>query len=167
MAKIKYLNHVTLIVDDFEKACVFYEQELGLEPLPSFKFDYPAAFYKLNETQQIHLSEWPDQASFRGHVCLEVDDFNPFFYRMKELGAIDTSPWGRCRRLPDGSAQMFVRDPAQNLIEIVCRPDIPLDKAIEEDELFETHKNMYVSDREDKRGIQSESASLYHEKDKS
>ncbi len=163
MAHIKHINHVTLIVDDFEKACRFYEHELGLEPLPAFQFDYPTQFFKLNDRQQIHLSEWKDQPSFRGHICLEVDDFNPFFYRMKELGVIDTAPWGKCRRLPDGSSQMFIRDPAGNLLEIICPADVPVDEAIVNDELFETDKNMYVSDRSDGRGLQSGSASLYHE----
>ena len=162
MASIRHLHHVTLIVDDFEAACQFYEHELGLEPLPAFQFDYPTQFYKLNERQQIHLSQWEDQPSFRGHVCLEVDDFSPFFYRMKELDAIDIRPWGRCRRLPDGSMQMFVRDPSKNLIEIIARPDVPVDHAIFEDELVETHKNMYISDRNDARGDQSDSATLYH-----
>ena len=165
MAQIKHLNHITIIVDDFEKARHFYEKELGLEPLPSFQFDYPTMFYRINDRQQIHISEWKDQPSYRGHVCLEVDDFSPFFFRMKELGVIDTEPWGKCRRLPDGSMQMFIRDPAQNLLELICPADVPVDERIFEDELFETHKNMYVSDREDNRGVQSESASLYHDKD--
>ena len=167
MAALKHINHVTLIVDDFEKACAFYEHELGLEPLPAFEFDYPTQFYKLNERQQIHLSEWDDTPSFRGHICLEVDDFNPFFYRMKALNRIDIQPWGRVRRLPDGSMQMFVRDPSQNLLEFIAPPHVPIDDAIFEDELVETHKNMYISDRDDGRGQQSASATLYHENDSS
>jgi len=35
MPRATHINHVTLIVDDLAKAAAFYEQELGLEPLPA------------------------------------------------------------------------------------------------------------------------------------
>src|SRR4051812_25532676 len=162
MSTIRQINHVTLIVDDLEAARAFYEGQLGLEPLPSFNFDYPVQFYRLNHQQQLHLSEWPDQASFRGHVCLQVDDFSTLFQRMRALGAIDTAPWGRVRRLPDGSPQMFVRDPAGNLLEFTCPAGLPIDEAIFSDELAEAGANMYVSNRDDARGTGGESAPFYH-----
>jgi catechol 2,3-dioxygenase-like lactoylglutathione lyase family enzyme len=43
------INHVTLVVDDLDEACRFYEEEFGLEALPAFKFDYPAQFYRIND----------------------------------------------------------------------------------------------------------------------
>jgi lactoylglutathione lyase len=162
MSAIRQINHVTLIVDDLAAARAFYEGELGLEPLPSFNFDYPVQFYRLNQQQQLHLSEWQDQPSFRGHVCLQVEDFTALFQRMRALGAIDTAPWGRVRRLPDGSPQMFVRDPAGNLLEFSCPASLPVDEAIFSDELAEANANMYVSNRDDGRGERGESATLYH-----
>ena len=87
-----------MVVDNLEEACVFYEKYFQLEPLPAFKFDYPAQFYKINDEQQVHLTEWKDKPSHRGHVCIEVDEFNEVFWEMKKLGAIDTRPWGKVRR---------------------------------------------------------------------
>lgn len=162
MAQAIHINHVTLIVDDLEQAKRFYNQELGLEMLPAFKFDYPAQFFKINERQQLHISEWEDTASFRGHACLQVDDFTAMFYRMREIGAIDIRPWGRVRRLPDGAMQMFVRDPSGNLIEISCAPGTPIDEAIFRDELVEPEAGVFVSRRDDGRGTRSEDATLYH-----
>ena len=81
-----------------------------------FFFDYPTAFFKINEDQQLHLTEWEDVFSFRGHICLQVDDINAIYWRMKELGVIDIKPWGHVRQLPDGPIQMFVRDPSGNLL---------------------------------------------------
>jgi lactoylglutathione lyase len=161
--KVLQIQHVTMIVDNLERACSFYEHELGLEPLPTFNLDFPAQFYKLNERQQVHVTEWPDQPSFRGHMCLQVDDFTAIFRRMKELGVIDITPWGKVRRLPDGAMQMFVRDPAGNLIEISGAPGAPIDEAILSDELSQGD-GVYVSERGDGRGLRGAGATLYHER---
>lgn len=161
MARATYINHVTLVVDDLDAARRFYEQEFGLEPLPTFNLDFPAQFYKINETQQLHLTEWPDKPSFRGHLCLQVDDFTSVFWRMRELGAVDVTPWGRVRRLPDGAMQLFARDPSGNLLEISCRPEVVVDEAIFADELVEG-TGLFVSNRNDARGLRGEGATLYH-----
>ncbi len=160
MAKALKINHVTLIVDNLEKAGEFYKNELGLEALPAFRFDYPVMFFRFNDEQQLHLSEWDDRTSFRGHICVQVDDFNSIFFRMKALGVIDTAPWGKVRKLPDGAMQMFVRDPAGNLVEMSSAPGAEIDPRILEDELYE--EGLYVSGRNDFRGDRSDDATLYH-----
>jgi Lactoylglutathione lyase and related lyases len=162
MAKALKINHVTLIVDNLEKAGEFYQQELGLEPLPAFRFDYPVMFFRFNDQQQLHISEWEDRTSFRGHICVQVDDFSSIFFRMKELNAIDVNPWGKVRKLPDGAMQMFVRDPAGNLVEISSVPGAETDPRIFEDELYE--EGLYISNRNDFRGYKSDDATLYHNK---
>lgn len=162
MAKITKINHITLIVSKLEENAAFYENELGLEVIPAFVFDYPTAFFKINEEQQLHLSEWEDAQSFRGHVCLTIDDFNTFYWRAKDLNIIDIDPWGKVRQLPDGAMQLFVRDPSNNLLEISSPPDYDVDPAIFEDNLYQ--EGLYVSGRNDFRGYKSENATLYHGK---
>ena len=162
MAQALAINHVTLVVNDLEVARNFYRDEFGLEPLPAFGLDFPAQFFRINETQQLHITEWEDVSSFRAHVCFVVDDFSGIFHRMKALEAIDVRPWGRVRRLPDGAMQMFVRDPSGNLLEISCTPDTPIDPAIFEDELVDSEAGLYRSGREDQRGDRGDDASLYH-----
>ncbi|MEL7342790.1 MAG: VOC family protein [Bacteroidota bacterium] len=156
---IQDINHVTLIVDDLEKNASFYEHELGLEPIPAFVFDYPTAFFRINDSQQLHLSEWKDEMSFRGHVCFKVDNFSELFWRFKEQGIVDIKPWGHVRQLTDGAMQMFIRDPSGNLVEISSLGD-PVDEKIFEDELYK--EGLYVSGRNDFRGYKSENATLYH-----
>ncbi|MCB0629089.1 MAG: VOC family protein [Saprospiraceae bacterium] len=164
MPKLTKINHVTLIVDQLETAAEFYEHEMGLEVIPAFVFDYPTAFFKINEEEQLHLSEWEDAQSFRGHICLVVDDFNTFYWRMKELDIIDITPWGKVRQLPQGVMQMFIRDPSGNLLEISSPPEYKdkIDPAIFEDEFYQ--EGLYVSGRNDFRGYKSENAVLYHGK---
>ena len=165
MAKAVSINHVTLIVNNLEESAQFYENELGMEPIPSFIFDYPTAFFKINEKQQLHLSEWEDAQSFRGHVCLDVDDFDRLFFRFKELGIIDIKPWGNVRQMPDGAMQMFVRDPAGNLVELISHPTYQSDQRVFEDKLYKD--GIYVSGRNDFRGYKSDEATLYHEENAS
>lgn len=155
------INHVTLIVNELEPAAKFYEEEFGLEPVAAYVFDYPTAFFKFRNGQQLHLSEWKDEQSFRGHICIQIDDFNATFKRMKELGIIDVAPWGHVRQLPDGAMQMFVRDPSGNLVEITSRPENndKIDPAIFTDELYK--EGLYVSGRNDFRGYKAENATLY------
>jgi catechol 2,3-dioxygenase-like lactoylglutathione lyase family enzyme len=160
MAKITKINHVTVVVNQLEEAAEFYENVLGLEVIPAFVFDYPTAFFRINADQQLHLTEWEDMPSFRGHVCMTVEDFSSFFWEAKALGIIDIHPWGKVRRLPDGAMQMFVRDPSGNLIEISSPPDYVPDQAIFEDELYQD--GLYTSGRNDFRGYKSEKATLYH-----
>jgi catechol 2,3-dioxygenase-like lactoylglutathione lyase family enzyme len=160
MSKIAEINHVTLIVDKLEEAATFYEHEMGLTPIPAFVFDYPTAFFRITDTTQLHLSEWEDSRSFRGHLCVRVTDFSEMYWRMKEQGRIDTRPWGKVHRLPDGAMQMFIRDPAGNLIEISSFPSDEIDPAILQEDDFE--EGLYVSGRNDFRGYKAENATLYH-----
>lgn len=161
MAKATRINHAALVVDDLERAVEFYRDQLGLELLPAFDLDFPAQWFKIDEDQQLHLLEWEDTPSFRGHVCFQVDDFNAIFDRMKALDAIDVRPWGKVRRLPDGAMQMFVRDPAGNLVEITCAPDCPVDDRIFEDELSDAGQGLFKSGRDDRRGERGDGASLF------
>ena len=49
------IHHVTLIVDDAEKAAWFYGQILGLEEKPRPAFDFPGLFFRAGQGQEIHL----------------------------------------------------------------------------------------------------------------
>ena len=48
------IHHVTLLVDDEEKASHFYGQVLGLEQKPRPAFRFPGLFYRCGN-QEIHL----------------------------------------------------------------------------------------------------------------
>jgi catechol 2,3-dioxygenase-like lactoylglutathione lyase family enzyme len=151
---VQQIHHVTVIVNNLEEACSFYEEVLGLEPLPTINLDFPAQFYKVGERQQLHVTEWDDVGgrSFRGHVCFQIDDFMTVFKRAKALSAIDTAPWGKTRMLPDGAMQMFLRDPSGNLLEISCKPGTFVDPSVFTDSQVEPERGVYRSGRNDPRG---------------
>jgi catechol 2,3-dioxygenase-like lactoylglutathione lyase family enzyme len=113
------INHVSIPCRDLDESERFYREAFGLERIPSPVFRRPVRWLRLGE-HQLHLMETPEAHPLRGqHFGFDVDDFEAAFVRLRELGALDneshTVPiW----ELPDGSVQMYARDPAGNLIEI-------------------------------------------------
>ena len=49
------LNHVALHVADVKKSCEFYRGTLKLEPMERPAFDFPGAWFRLGEFQELHL----------------------------------------------------------------------------------------------------------------
>ena len=117
------LQHVTLIVADLRAATDFYTGHFGFREIEKQGLDYPGAFLRVNEYAELHLAQIPDvAASFRGHFCLRIDNFNEHFYRFQRLGLLDTEAWGKMRELADGAVQMYIRDPSGNLVELTSHP---------------------------------------------
>jgi catechol 2,3-dioxygenase-like lactoylglutathione lyase family enzyme len=117
------LNHVSVGARDLETSRRFYVEELGLVPLPTPVFDRPTLWLRAG-SGQVHLFERPDAPSVHGHFALEVAaaDFVATYRRMEELGALDSRTFGSAVfELPDGGLQLYVRDPAGNLVELDCR----------------------------------------------
>ncbi len=137
------LQHVNVNVDDLDRAVVFYRDVLGLALDATPDQGFRSQFFRLSGDQQIHMNELTDGHAFRGHFCLVVADFPSVFARAKSAGAIDVQPWGRIRRLPSGAMQMFVRDPARNLIEIASARDAVIPRSVLADELVEPHPGVY------------------------
>lgn len=137
------LHHVNVNVDDLPRNVAFYRDVLGL-PLESTPDQgFRSQFFRIGASQQIHMNEIADSHQFRGHFCLVVPDFVAVFRRAKAAGAIDLKPWGRVRRLPSGAMQMFVRDPAGNLIEVASARDAAIDPSLFADPLVEPKAGMY------------------------
>ncbi len=132
------IQHVNVMVDDLEAAIDFYSEVLGFELDETPNLGFPAQFFAVGGGQQIHVNELGDVHPERGHFCLRLDDFNGVFARALERGLFETETWGRARRLPTGTMQAFVRDPAGNLIELSCDADQPVDPSIFELDFFDS-----------------------------
>lgn len=126
------LNHVSVVALDLATSIGFYVDELGLEPLPTPDFGFPVIWLGAGE-RQVHLFERPGDPPSHAHFGLEIDDFMSVYRRMKELDALDHVTFGNAiYELPDGGVQMYVRDPAGNLVELdhpdassILRDDVP------------------------------------------
>ena|SRR5436190_17836744 len=113
------INHVSIPCRDLDESERFYREAFGLERIPAPDFRRPVRWLQLGENQ-LHLMEIPEQEPLPGqHFGFDVDDFEAAFVRLRDLGALDDEThvhplW----ELPDGSVQMYARDPAGNLIEV-------------------------------------------------
>jgi YD repeat-containing protein len=149
------INHVSVPCRDLDESERFYREAFGLGRLPAPDFRFPVRWLRLGE-QQLHLFQLPDEHPLPNqHFGLDVDDFEATFVRLRELGAFDSAAhrtplW----ELPDGSVQMYARDPAGNLIE-VNTPDV---SALDRDVVGEIPRRADdVPQSDEARG-----ATLYH-----
>jgi len=112
------INHVSVQAVDLDESARFYEQVFGMERIPTARFRGPVLWMRLGE-QQLHLFESGAEAPRFHHFALDVDDFEEVYRRVKELGLLDSATHGAAlREHPTGWVQMYIRDPAGNLVEI-------------------------------------------------
>jgi YD repeat-containing protein len=112
------INHVSVHATDLEASARFYEEVFGMERIPAPKFRHPVIWLRLGE-QQLHLFQRDAEAPAYHHLGLDVDDFEAVYRKARELGAFDPGSWySHIYEHPAGWVQMYIRDPAGNLVEI-------------------------------------------------
>jgi predicted enzyme related to lactoylglutathione lyase len=128
------INHVSVHARDLDESAMFYEQLFGMERIPTPTFAFPVVWLRLGR-QQLHLFIRSDaQPPQFHHVGLNVDDFDAVYWRAHEQRLRDGSAFfSGMYELPDGSAQMYLRDPADNLVEVDWPDARTLEARIRED----------------------------------
>ncbi len=119
------LNHVSVHAEDLAVSSAFYRDFFGMTELPTPTFEYPVRWLRLGSLQ-VHLFQLSTPAPAHHHFALEVDDYEAAFSEARRLGILDGGP----RRLPDGSVQMYIRDPAGNRVELDWPDASTLDGAV-------------------------------------
>lgn len=127
------LNHVSIGARDLEESIRFYAEVFGMRRLPTPNFGFPVQWLQVGNLQ-LHLFVRDVAAPPNHHFGLAVDDFNAVYRKAKELGVCDQHTFGHHMfELPGGSVQLYLRDPAGNLVEVDW-PDIAtLDRAVAAD----------------------------------
>ena len=112
------LNHVSVVAHELEEPTRFYVDVLGLEPVPTPTFGFPVRWLKAGDLQ-VHLFERPDQPPTYAHFAFTVDDIVAVYERARALGILDHTSFGYAiAELPGGEAQLYIRDPSGNLLEL-------------------------------------------------
>lgn len=123
-------THVSVHAHDLEESASFYKELFGMEELPAPDFPFPVRWLKVGDLQ-LHLFQSDDPAPATHHFGLDVDDFEAVYRKAHELGAVDGSDYfSNVYELPDGAVQLYLRDPAGNLVEVNW-PDVgTLDRSV-------------------------------------
>ena len=128
-------NHVSISAKNLEESARFYTEIFGLEEIPTPNFSFPVRWMRLGDLQ-LHLFERDTEAPTYHHIGINVDDFEAAAEVLQahangKLGIHDAEAfYSDIYELPDGSVQMYIRDPAGNLVEIDW-PDVStLDRSI-------------------------------------
>jgi len=112
------VNHVSIHAVDLEASARFYEELFGLERVPTPRFQEEVIWFRVGD-QQLHLFRSAERAPRAHHYGFDVDDFETAYRRAKELGLLDGETFHQAVRThPAGWVQMYLRDPAGNLVEI-------------------------------------------------
>ncbi len=123
-------NHVSIHADDLEASARFYTELFGMERLPTPRFREPVLWLRLGD-QQLHLFHRDTEAPRYHHIALDVDDFEAVYLKAKALGLLDAEAWrSPVREHPAGWVQMYIRDPAGNLVEIDWPDAGTLDRSV-------------------------------------
>jgi catechol 2,3-dioxygenase-like lactoylglutathione lyase family enzyme len=116
--KVLGFNHLSIGAKDLEESARFYQTVLGMELIPTYNFGFKTKYLRCGDLQ-LHLFELEDHIPVYQHFALDVDDFHAAYDRAKAIGALDFKAFSNpVNELPDGCVQMYLRDPAGNLIEI-------------------------------------------------
>lgn len=148
-------NHVSVHADDLEESARFYEDVFGMERVATPDFGSPRVLWLALGDQQLHLFNRRMDAPHYHHFAIDVDDFEAAYVKARELGLLDSATFGTAiREFANGAVQMYIRDPAGNLVEVDWPDVATLDRTVVTD----------ISRIEDERPQTGEAAraTLYH-----
>ena len=111
-------NHVSVNALNLQESTDFYIDLLGAEPIATPNFGLPVQWLALGRTQ-LHLFERDVTAPSHHHLGITVDDLEPVYRAAERRGAFDDDAFGNhLVELPGDVVQLYVRDPAGNLVEL-------------------------------------------------
>jgi catechol 2,3-dioxygenase-like lactoylglutathione lyase family enzyme len=124
------LNHVSIGVRQMDESVRFYTELFGLEKIPTPNFGFPVQWLRVGDLQ-LHLFKRDVPSSQYHHFGLTVDDFTTVYRKAKALGVCDGTTFGHhLYELPGGGVQLYLRDPAGNLVEVDWPDVTTLDRLI-------------------------------------
>jgi len=116
------LNHVALHVANLEASVRFYRDTMKLPVMQRPDFDFPGAWFRLGDDQELHLiGDRRTQVHSHhrgGHFALVVDSLDDWEKQIDQCGA----PRLPRKQRPDGTWQTFVQDPDGHWIELCVPP---------------------------------------------
>lgn len=111
------INHVSVNAVNLAESVDFYVELFAAELIATPNFGLPVQWLGLGRTQ-LHLFEQTTQPRSIHHFGVTVDDLEPVYRAAQRLDAFDWAGSGdQLVELPGGVVQLYLRDPAGNLVE--------------------------------------------------
>jgi lactoylglutathione lyase len=123
-------THVSVHAHDLDESTRFYKELFGMEEIPAPDFPFPVRWLRVGDLQ-LHLFQNEEQAPSGHHFGLNVDDFEATYQKAQEMDVQEKEGYfSNVYELPDGTVQLYLRDPAGNMVEVNW-PDVStLDRSI-------------------------------------
>ena len=123
-------THVSVHAYDLDESVRFYKELFSMEELPAPGFPFPVRWLRVGDLQ-LHLFQSDETAPSGHHFGLDVDDFEATYEKAREMGAQEKEGYfSKVYELPDGAVQLYLRDPAGNMVEVNW-PDVStLDRSV-------------------------------------
>lgn len=111
-------THVSVHAYDLEESARFYKELFGMEEIPTPDFPFPVLWLRVGDLQ-LHLFQSDETAPSGHHFGLDVDNFEAVYEKARKLGVVDdTDYFSNVYELPCGAVQLYLRDPAGNMVEV-------------------------------------------------
>ncbi|MGL6279891.1 MAG: VOC family protein [Gaiella sp.] len=112
------LNHVSIVAHELATTVAFYRELFGMEEIATPDFGFPVQWLRLGDLQ-LHVFERPDHPPVHAHFAVTVDDVVELIEEARRRGVLDATTFGYpLALLPGGEAQVYLRDPSGNLVEV-------------------------------------------------
>jgi catechol 2,3-dioxygenase-like lactoylglutathione lyase family enzyme len=112
------INHVSINASDLAESVDFYVELLGAEPIAAPNFGNPVQWLALGQTQ-LHLFLDPRPGGPRHHLGITVADLAGPYAVAQRRDAFERDAFGNhLILLPGDVVQLYLRDPAGNLVEL-------------------------------------------------
>lgn len=112
------INHVSVNARDLRESVEFYVGLLDAEQIATPNFGVPVQWLALGDTQ-LHLFERPLAPSSHHHFAVTVDELERPYRFAEAFDAFDRESFGNhLVLLPGDVVQLYIRDPAGNLVEL-------------------------------------------------
>jgi lactoylglutathione lyase len=133
--RTKGFTHVSVHAYDLDESVRFYIDFFGMEEIPAPDFPFPVRWLRVGDLQ-LHLFQSEEPAPSGHHFGLDVEDFEALYKKAKESGIVEDSGYfSNVYELPDGAVQLYVRDPAGNMVEVNWPDVATLDRTVVTEEI--------------------------------
>ncbi len=123
-------THVSVHAHNLEESARVYRDLFGMEEIPSPDFPFPVRWLKAG-TLQLHLFTSEEKAPSGHHFGLDVNDFEAVYLKAKDMGAqVSEGYFSKLYELPDGAVQLYLHDPAGNMVEVNYPDAAALDSSV-------------------------------------